>query len=37
MKRAWQIPDDVRTVHLGGFTPDHGVEIASRLDEAGVA
>ncbi len=37
MKRAWQIPDDVRTVHLGGFTPEHGVEIASRLDEAEVA
>ncbi len=37
MKRAWQIPDDVRTVHLGGFTPDHGHEIAARLDEAGVA
>lgn len=37
MKRSWQIPDDVRTVHLGGFTPDHGHEIASRLDEAGVA
>ena len=37
MKRAWQIPDDVRTVHLDGFTPEHGVEIAHRLEEAGVA
>ncbi len=37
MKRAWEIPDDVRTVHLGAFTPDHGVEIARRLEEAGIA
>ena len=37
MKRAWQIPDDVRTVHLGGFTPAHGVEIAGRLDDAEIA
>jgi hypothetical protein len=37
VKRAWQIPEDVRTVHLGGFTPAHGVEIARRLDEAGIA
>lgn len=37
MKRAWQIPDDVRTVHLGGFTPAHGVEIAGRLEDAEIA
>lgn len=37
MKRAWQIPDDVRTVHLGGFTPAHGVEIAGRLEGAAIA
>jgi hypothetical protein len=37
VKRAWQIPEDVRTQHLGGFTPAHGVEIARRLDEAGIA
>lgn len=37
MKRAWEIPDDVRTVHLGAFTPEHGVQIAGRLEEAGVA
>ena len=37
MKRAWQIPDDVRTVHLGGFTPPHGVEIAGRLEDAEIA
>ena len=37
MKRAWQVPDDVRTTHLGGFTPAHGVEIAERLEQAGIA
>jgi hypothetical protein len=37
VKRAWQIPEDVRTVHLGGFTPAHGEEIARRFDEAGLA
>lgn len=37
MKRAWQIPDDVRTVHLGGFTPAHGAEIAGRLEGAAIA
>ena len=37
MKRAWDVPGDVRTVHLGGFTPDHGVEIAHRLEEADIA
>jgi hypothetical protein len=37
VKRAWQIPDDVRTTHLGGFTPTHGGAIAERLDEAGIA
>jgi hypothetical protein len=36
MKRAWEVPEDVRTVHLGGFTPDHGVEIAHRLGDAGI-
>jgi hypothetical protein len=37
VKRSWEIPEDVRTVHLGGFTPEHGVEIAHRLEEAGIA
>lgn len=37
MRRAWDIPDDVRTVHLGGFIPDHGIEIARRLEEAQIA
>lgn len=36
MKRPWQVPPDVRTVHLGAFTPEHGAEIARRLDEAGI-
>ncbi|MDH4113643.1 MAG: hypothetical protein OEV60_13345, partial [Actinomycetota bacterium] len=37
MKRAWEVPEDVRTVHLGAFTPDHGAEIAQQLDDAGIA
>jgi hypothetical protein len=37
VKRAWQIPEDVRTVHLGGFTPAHGDEIARRFDQAELA
>jgi hypothetical protein len=37
VKRAWDIPPEVRTVHLGGFIPGHGVEIAQRLEEAGIA
>lgn len=37
MRRAWDVPGDVRTVHLGGFTPGHGVEIAHRLEDAGIA
>jgi hypothetical protein len=37
MKRAWDVPGDVRTVHLGGFTPGHGAEIAHRLEQAGIA
>ena len=37
MKRAGDIPDDGRTVHLGGFIPDHGIEIARRLEDVGMA
>jgi hypothetical protein len=27
------VPPDVRTVHLGAFTPDHAQEITRRLEE----
>ena len=37
MKRAWEIPEHVRTVHLGGFTPEHGIEIAHGLEAASIA
>jgi hypothetical protein len=37
VKRAWEVPEDVRTVHLGGFIPEHAEAIAARLDGAGVA
>ena len=37
LKRSWQVPQDVRTVHLGAFTPEHGVEIARRFNDAGIA
>ena len=37
MKRVWQIPGDVRTVHLGAFTPEHGAEICRLLEESGIA
>lgn len=31
------IPSDVRTVHLGEFTPAHAEQIARQLDAAGIA
>jgi hypothetical protein len=37
VKRAWQVPEDVRTVHLGAFTPEHGAEVAHVLEDAGIA
>ena len=30
------IPPDVRTVHLGQFTPDHAEQLAEQLDAAGI-
>jgi hypothetical protein len=32
-----RIPPEVRTVHLGQFTPQHAVLIGERLDAAGIA
>jgi hypothetical protein len=34
---GWQnVPPDVRTVHLGEFTPKNAERIAKALDEAGI-
>ena len=30
------IPPDVRTVHLGQFTPEHAEQLAEQLDAAGI-
>jgi hypothetical protein len=30
------VPPDVRTVHLGAFTPEHAVAIGRELDELGI-
>jgi hypothetical protein len=30
------VPPDVRTVHLGAFTPDHADAIGRELDERGI-
>jgi hypothetical protein len=32
-----RIPEEVRTVHLGQFAPQHAVLIGERLDAAGIA
>ena len=30
------VPPDVRTVHLGAFTPDHAIRIGLELDQLGI-
>jgi len=30
------VPPDVRTVHLGAFTPEHAATIGRELDELGI-
>jgi hypothetical protein len=30
------VPPDVRTVHLGAFTPEHAAAIGRELDEQGI-
>jgi hypothetical protein len=30
------VPPDVRTVHLGAFTPEHAQRIGRELDELGI-
>jgi hypothetical protein len=36
MKRIWDVPGDVRTVHLCACAPEHAVMIGRALDEAGI-
>jgi hypothetical protein len=36
MPRVWDVPDDVRTVHLVSCTPEHAAEIGELLEEAGI-
>jgi hypothetical protein len=33
VKRPWQFPGDVRTVHLGTYSPEHDAEICCLLEE----
>jgi hypothetical protein len=37
MKRLWDVPRDVRTVHLCSCTPEHATQIGETLDAAGIA
>jgi len=34
MKRIWDVPSDVRTVHLCACSLEHAAEIGAALDEA---
>ena len=36
MKRVWDVPKDVRTVHLCACTLEHAAEIGRALDDAGI-
>ena len=36
MRRVWDVPEDVRTVHLCSCTPLHAAQIGAELDEAGI-
>jgi hypothetical protein len=36
MKRIWDVPDDVRTVHLCACSLEHAAQIGVALDEAGI-
>jgi hypothetical protein len=36
MPRVWDVPQDVRTVHLCSCTPAHAMQIGDLLDEAGI-
>ena len=36
MRRVWDVPEDVRTVHLCSCTPLHAAQIGAELDEADI-
>lgn len=36
MRRAWDVPADVRTVHLGAFAPERAPMICDAIDRAGI-
>jgi hypothetical protein len=36
MRRIWDVPAGVKTVHLGACTPEHADEIGALLEEAGI-
>jgi hypothetical protein len=36
MKRIWDVPSDVRTVHLCACTLEHAAQIGGALDDAGI-
>jgi hypothetical protein len=36
MKRIWDVPSDVRTVHLCACTLEHAAQIGMALDDAGI-
>jgi hypothetical protein len=36
MKRIWDVPEDVRTVHLCACTLEHAARIGAALNDAGI-
>lgn len=36
MKRVWDVPEHVRTVHLCACTPEHAEEIGRALDDVDI-
>ena len=36
MKRIWDVPSEVRTVHLCACSPAHAAMIGAALDDAGI-
>ena len=36
MRRVWDVPEDVRTVHLCACSPFHAAQIGAALEEAGI-
>ena len=36
MRRVWDVPKEVRTVHLCACSPFHAAEIGTALEDAGI-